>query len=44
MKEARLVMKPNKYTKNAIDRVSLQGDTPIKAGLYILQKTNWWKL
>ena len=35
MKEARLVMKPNKYTKNAIDRVSLQGDTPIKAGLYI---------
>jgi hypothetical protein len=35
MKEAKLVMKPNTYTKNAIDRVSLKGDTLVKAGLYI---------
>lgn len=35
MKETKLVMKPNKYTKNVIDRVSLKGGSPIKAGLYI---------
>ena len=35
MKEAKLVMKPNTYAKNVIDRVSLKGDTLVKAGLYI---------
>lgn len=35
MKEARLVMTPNKYIKNVVERVPLKSDTPIKAGLYI---------